>query len=323
MRHQFRRLPGGALNAFLLTAAFAGVGLACDDPPRHYPEPCKTGSSGSPAYLAVAREKGFFDRNQVRLEIVRVGGTDVIAQLEVGNLQVAQVTAAQVILAYLKGFRSKIFATPLTTRSVDLWTRAPSVSVGDLRGRTIGVGAPGSGDLLAIESVGLRPADVKYAIEPSLEARSLGLSQGTYDAGLFPPFWETRLRERGLTKLRTITNPFAPDVLVAGAKMFQDERDKRYLVGFLRSVEDAFRYLRENKQDSVDIIAKFGTGFSRSEAEIIYQTYSQAPIRPEVSAQSVQAVVENLKREFPQEADRLGRIKLDEIITQDIVRLTR
>jgi ABC-type nitrate/sulfonate/bicarbonate transport system substrate-binding protein len=213
--------------------------------------------------------------------------------------------------------------------SFDLWTRIPFKTAGELKGRSIAVGAPGIGHSLALESLlrvyGLDGRSINRQVVPGAEERAAAIRAGKFDTALFPASWETLLKASGAVKVES-TKPieFSREVLAVPDAMLKNAKDMGFLVNFVRSIAESMRFLRQpdNKTRAIQLIAKRGK-LTEVTAERIYRDFLPISDEIQASASGVEAVIQDLKLGLPAEREKLDSLPVDQIVTQDIVRLLR
>jgi ABC-type nitrate/sulfonate/bicarbonate transport system substrate-binding protein len=303
---------------------------ACDDPPYHYKVPCKVVSSPVSPYVAIAEEMELFKRYKVQLEMIRVPGLnpEQVNRL-LGDVHLLDLSGNVAVRAALEGSRFRIIATPVTYARFDVWTRTPIKTPGELKGRSIAVGEPGVGHSVALEaflkSYGLDTKSIKRQVVPGAEQRAAAIRMGKFDTALFSPSWEPLLKDTGFVKAG-MTEPieFAREVFAVPETMLKNEKDMRFLANFLRSVMESMRFLRQtgNKLRAVQLIRKHSK-MDESRAERIYLDYLPVSDEIRASTRGVRAVIDDLKPGLPAEAEKLDALSVEQLVTQDIVRLVR
>jgi NitT/TauT family transport system substrate-binding protein len=177
-----------ALLACLAVLAAAACGGAEDEAAVEAAVPLKLGYSDWPGWVAweIAKEKGFFEKNGVAVELVWM---DYVASMEAfaaGALDAVSMTNGD---ALVSGATAKKPSTAILVNDYsngnDMVVAGPGLaSLRDLRGKKIGVEVGFVDHLLllhALESAGIAPSDVEFVNVPTNELPQ-ALAAGGVDA---------------------------------------------------------------------------------------------------------------------------------------------
>src|SRR5882724_6645513 len=107
-------IAGGSLTLLPATRVFS-----CDDPPDHYPDPCHTSYPKDSPYVILAKTRGFFSDNHVKVAF-DPQEYDVLAAT-IGVDPVVHAYGEQLIEARLRGVAVKVIATPLALVKHGVW----------------------------------------------------------------------------------------------------------------------------------------------------------------------------------------------------------
>jgi NitT/TauT family transport system substrate-binding protein len=162
--------------------------------------------SGAMLPLWVAKERGFFDKHGVDVEVMYVRGVSVEALLA-GEVQFVRASPPSVVRSTLKGADLVVIANTINVPVFSLMTSAEIKTPEDLKGKKIGVTNLGdSPDLvlsLILEKWGLqRSKDVSVlAIRGGMPDLMLSVTKGFVDAGMISAPSNLRGLKLGLREL--------------------------------------------------------------------------------------------------------------------------
>lgn len=102
----------------------------------------------APHFIAIT--KGYYDEENIRIEIVDATGGVSTPALISGDLE-SSTSAASAISAIIKGAPLRVVYTNTDYAGYELWTNAPDIqSVADLPGKTIGIGSRGDSNEVSL-----------------------------------------------------------------------------------------------------------------------------------------------------------------------------
>ena len=211
--------------------------------------------------LIVAWKRGFFAQEGIQPEFIMMRPSIISAALSNGEIQYTTATGTAAG-AILRGFPFKI-VTYFTTRPMDSFIVKPQIkSVADLRGKVIGVDAPGASTYVLTTLV-LR----KYHLDPEKDARVIAigdedvrlqhLKQGQVDAAMLGPQGAVLAHRAGLKTLLDVADELdLPFVGMATTTALID-RQRSELKKFLRATLRGTRYAGDsrNRSELVSILA--------------------------------------------------------------------
>jgi len=157
----------------------------------------------------LAQKKGFFKEEGFDAEIVRITGPSGRSALVSGEIDY-YTTIAFIIQSVILGLPVKVVAAYVTCPPFVLMSRPEFKSAQDLKGKTVGVGAPPGSSPDVIAKLSLRhfglntDKDVKFVYLNSHERTFLALEQGLYAAGLIPPPFDFQGKKLGFNFLKRV-----------------------------------------------------------------------------------------------------------------------
>ena len=329
METRLRTRRNVLLDGLSIPFFFVHRALACDDPPRHYKSPCKAASVNYSIYMQVAQKIEAFRKKEVTIDIGQMGLkrlitylTDEQVEQEIG---IAHISGNQAVEALLAGGKFKIIATPLNDISLDLWAHPSVKNIKDLKGKKIALAQPGYGHFIALESflkgVDINDSDITISPFPRPNEWLAAMVQArSFDASFIPPAGETTISTGGLTKLGSFKIRFARDLFIVPSMIFEDDRNKNFLVKFIKSIDESILFMQENKDATINFISR-SREITLDNAEILYATYAPSSVR-QSSTEGFKAVVQDFRlgTTDKRRQDELAKIKFEDIITQEIVK---
>ena len=207
----------------------------------------------------LAQQKGFFKEEGFDTEIVRITGPSGRSALMSGDIDY-YTTIAFIVQSAIVGLPVKVIAAYVNCPPFVLMSRPELKSAQDLKGKTMGIGAPpgSSPDVIAklsLKHLGLNPdKDVKYVYLNSHERTYLALEQGLYAAGLIPPPFDFKGAKLGLNSLARAAEilTYPEDGLIATVKKIKEKPDEAKRV--IRAGIKANRYIRTQREGTIQFL---------------------------------------------------------------------
>ena len=207
----------------------------------------------------LAQQKGFFKEEGFDAEIVRITGPSGRSALMSGDIDY-YTTIAFIVQSAVVGLPVRVLAGYVNCPPFILMSRPEFKSAQDLKGKTVGVGAPpgSSPDVIAklsLKHLGLDPdKDVKYVYLNSHERTYLALEQGLYAAGLIPPPFDYRGTKLGLNSLARAAEflTYPEDGLIATVNKIKEKPDEVKRV--IRAGIKANRYIRNQRDGTIQFL---------------------------------------------------------------------
>jgi len=207
----------------------------------------------------LAQQKGFFKEEGFDTEIVQITGPSGRSALMSGDIDY-YTTIAFIVQSAIVGLPVKVIAAYVNCPPFVLMSRPELKSAQDLKGKTMGIGAPpgSSPDVIAklsLKHLGLNPdKDVKYVYLNSHERTYLALEQGLYAAGLIPPPFDFKGAKLGLNSLARAAEilTYPEDGLIATVKKIKEKPDEAKRV--IRAGIKANRYIRTQREGTIQFL---------------------------------------------------------------------
>jgi len=255
--------------------------------------------------LYVAQKRGFFAREGLNLEIIPVeGGTDkMVAALDRGAVDITRTATPYLILAALKGSEAVAIAGETATPIYSLIVQPDIRSFKDLKGKLLGLSLKvdtisiSTRKLLALH--GLREEDYRVKELVGTPLRSKCLQSGECAGVPLGQPEDFAAIKQGYRRIG-VSNEAVPNFLftVSAARRRWAEENKEAVVGYVRALASACRYLREpgNRDDVVQTIVE-KTGSSAEIARQVLSLYFEPdrgvfPKQAELDLQGLRRVIQ-------------------------------
>src|SRR5438093_5373756 len=210
----------------------------------------------------LAQQKGFFKEERFDAEIVRItrpSGRSALISDEIDYYT----TIAFFIQSMILGLPVKIVAAYVICPPFVLMSRPEFKSAQDLKGKTVGVGAPPGSSPDVIAKLSLRhfglntDKDVKFVYLNSHERTFLALEQGLYAAGLIPPPFDFQGKKLGFNFLARADEllTYPEDGLIATVKKIKEKPDEIKRV--IRAGIKANRYIRADREGTIQFLMEW------------------------------------------------------------------
>src|SRR3981189_866325 len=246
VRASMRRI----LIAVLLCGGIA-QSAAADSVTLRYGQIPSTVRSVSALYLFIAQQRGFFAREEVKIDLVPIpGGTDkMVAALDQGAVDVTQTATPYLIRAVLAGSDAVAIAGETANPIYNLIVKPDIRSFADLRGKVLGLSLPvdtisiSMRKLLSLKGLGEADYSVKELV--GTPVRFDCLKRGECDAvplGQPEDFLAVAQGFRRLGLSTEAVGSFQFQVVAARRSFAQANKDA--VGGFVRALGAAFPFIR-------------------------------------------------------------------------------
>jgi ABC-type nitrate/sulfonate/bicarbonate transport system substrate-binding protein len=230
----------------------------------------------SALYLSIAHQKGFFSREQVKLELVPIaGGTDkMVAALDQGAVDVTQTATPYLIRAALAGSDAIAIAGETANPVYSLIAQPQIEDLAGLKGKTLGLLPVDTisismRKLLALKGLGEADYSVKELV--GTPVRFDCLKRGECDAVPLGQPEDFVAIEQGYRRLGVSTEAVAAfQFQVVAVRRAWAQANKEAVVGFVRALAAAFRFIHDPANRGE--VTKAIVGLTGSSDQIARQT---------------------------------------------------
>jgi NitT/TauT family transport system substrate-binding protein len=243
------------------------VGFACSIGLASFATPAfaevKVGVSDWPGWVAwyVAEQKGFFKKHGADVKLVWFANyTDSISALSSGQLDANSQTWSDTLGPLAKGVPIKAVLVNDNSAGNDALLVSPRIkSFKELKGKKIALEEFSISHFVlatALAKNGMSPKDVKIVNLAAGDAAAAFLA-GRVDAAVVWNPWVSQIEKSGKGRALFTSRDMPgliPDLLVAQDKAIKDKR--KDLVGMVRAWYDTEKFIRDNPDEAVAIMAK-------------------------------------------------------------------
>jgi NitT/TauT family transport system substrate-binding protein len=208
----------------------------------------------------IAKEKGFFDREKLDVELIKYNEGAIAKQLlSAAKIDVIPTTPETVLVLEDAGVKVKVVGILNTSKGADGIIATQKIkSISDLKGKTIAFEEGSSSHLLLsyfLEKNGLTLKDIKPY---NLSASDSGAAfiSGKVDAAVTWEPWLSKAAERkgGHILIDSRSMELFPDFYIFRANVVQEK--PAAIQAMLRALFAAVQFVKEHPSDGVNIIAK-------------------------------------------------------------------
>ena len=214
------------------------------------------------AGVFIAKEKGFFEKEGVKVELKSFPGpSDTIPPTIAGHLDISLTTPDNVLLV-----NANQDAGLVNVAFIDASTGADAVvakneikTISDLKGKKIAATLGQCNHLLLLEALakaGLTENDVNL-VNMDGDASGAAFIAGSLDVAVTWEPWVTQITSTGKGHV-VFSSKDAPDVIfdtAAVTKKFAAEHPKE-IAAFIRGISDGLAYMKEHPEEAQAIVAK-------------------------------------------------------------------
>ncbi len=267
-----------------------------------------TATSPYQAVLIIAKEAGFFRKNNLDPSLIfTAGGSLGIQAMLGGDVSMVVADGSTAVASNLAGSDVLIIASFLNTFPYSLVSLPEIKRVEQLRGGKIAVSRFGSatdlGVRMALAKVGLNAEkDVALLQIGAQTARFVALQSKNVQATIITPPFTLTARKLGyntLIDMAQLNIPFQLTALVATRAYIKSQRD--VVTAAVRSLVEGIHFYKKEKEASIKIMSKY---LQTSDREALEETYQQialkvVPDKPYPTLPGVQTILDELATKNP------------------------
>jgi ABC-type nitrate/sulfonate/bicarbonate transport system substrate-binding protein len=271
--------------------------------------------------LIVAAKKGFYAQDALQPELIMMRPSIIPAALTNGEIQYTTATGTAAG-AILRGFPFKIVIY-FSTRPMDSLVVKPQIkSVSDLRGKIVGVDAPGASTYVLTTLI-LR----KYHVDPEKDAKLLAvgdedvrlqhLKLGQIDAAMLGPQGVVLARRAGLKNLLDVADEIDLPFVGMATATPMIERQRADLKKFLTATVRGIRYSNDarNRNEMIGLLSSW-LRLDQETAEHTYNVFIKGVSKDgTLSRAGMEALVNERKRQVK----FTGEVPLERVFDFSIV----
>ncbi len=217
-----------------------------------------------PFFIAV--EERIFQKYGYEVSPVFMGGSPLInSALLAGEFPIGYTGGGAVISSRLSGSDLLAIASPLPVLTIDGWSKPEIKSIGDLRGKRVGVTRFGASSyfsaLSMLESGGVKPNEVTFIQNGGVGESFAALNGGRVDVCMIGYPFGLYAKNAGFNLLfrpsQTEYGLFPTAVIAARESWLKDIKNRKVAVDFLRALNEGQQLARENAPVTKRALRKF------------------------------------------------------------------
>ncbi len=279
------------------------------------------------APLWVGKDKKFFDKYGLDVQLVFVSGGSLVTQmLAAGEIQIAASAPASLVSLIAGGEKIVMFLGLSNTSPFTLITQPYVKTAGDLKGKRLGTARFGGSSyisaMIALNYLGLDPRRDKITImQTGLDPeRVTALEQKALDAAMLQRLATKIMINKGYNPLLNLNQAKIPyQNTVLGAKRDFIAARPKVMENFVRATVEAYGYIfnRENKQAVKEVIARNLRMRNVEDAEDYYTgALEELDRKPYPTAQGLRTVLKYVAEQNP----KVASLKAEELIDSSLLR---
>ena len=243
----------------------------------------------------IAQEKGFFEKNGLKAEIIRINSEPTTYQALIsGDIDATSGAPTGLVQSNLQGVPVVSLGSWDNLVSYTMATREKIDDLSQLKGKKIGINRLGGKSSLILrvmlEDAGLNSMkDVTLLQLGGSQERLAALMRGGIDAAPVDFAFEPKMKQLGFFLVSGKKTPFMNGPITVKVSSLQSNRAK--WVRFVKSYLEATQYITTNKEGSVEVL-RHAIGIE--DRETLDHAYEQMRIRADVGLIPPDAAVENL-----------------------------
>ena len=274
----------------------------------------------------IAHEKGFFEKNGLKAEIIRINSEPTTYQALIsGDIDATSGAPTGLVQSNLQGVPVVSLGSWDNLVSYTVATREKIDDLSQLRGKKVGVNRLGGKSSLIfrvmLEDAGLNPMkDVTLLQLGGSQERLAALMRGGIDAAPVDFAFEPKMKQMGFSLITGKKTPFMNGPITVKASSLQSNRPK--WVRFVKSYLEATHYMTTNREGSLEVLKRV---IQVDDKETLDFTYEQMRTRATVDLVPPEPAVENLikmmayvdKRASSMERSKLADYSILKELAQD------
>jgi NitT/TauT family transport system substrate-binding protein len=243
----------------------------------------------------IAHERGFFEKNGLRAEIIRINSEPTTYQALIsGDIDATSGAPTGLVQSNLQGVAVLSIGSWDNLVSYTMTTKEKITDLSQLKGKKIGINRLGGKSSLVLrvmlEDAGLNPSkDVTLLQLGGSQERLAALMRGGIDAAPVDFAFEPKMKQMGFHLVAGKKTPFMNGPIVVTAASLKANRGK--WVRFVKAYLEATHYMTVNKEGSMQVLRRIIPG---DEKETLEHAYEEMRARATVDLLPPDAAVENL-----------------------------
>jgi NitT/TauT family transport system substrate-binding protein len=249
-----------------MAACFAGVGAQAAQKELQKLTVGYTPIGGASLPFFIAVEEKIFQKYGYDVAGIFMGGSPLInSAILAGEFPIGYTGGGAVISSRLSGSDLIAIASPLPVLTIDGWSKPEFKSIGDLRGKRVGVTRFGASSyfsaLSMLEAGGVKPSEVTFIQNGGVGESLAALLGGRVDACMIGYPFGLNAKNAGFNLLfrpsQTEYGLFPTAVIAARESWLKDAKNRQVAVDFLRALHEGLVLARENATVTKNALKKY------------------------------------------------------------------
>ena len=245
----------------------------------------------------IAHEKGFFEKNGLKAEIIRINSEPTTYQALIsGDIDATSGAPTGLVQSNIQGVPVVSLGSWDNLVSYTMVTREKIDNLAQLRGKKVGINRLGGKSSLILrvmlEDAGLNTSkDVTLLQLGGSQERLAALIRGGIDAAPVDFVFEPKMKQMGFHLIAGRKTPFMNGPITVTVATLKANRGK--WVRFVKAYLEATQYMTTDREGSLEVLKKI---IQTDEKETLEHGYEQMRTRATVDLVPPEAAVENLVR---------------------------
>lgn len=269
----------------------------------------------------IAHEKGFFEKNGLKAEIIRINSEPTTYQALIsGDIDATSGAPTGLVQSNIQGVPVVSLGSWDNLVSYTLITKEKIDDLSQLKGKKVGINRLGGKSSLVLrvmlEDAGLNTfKDVTLLQLGGSQERLAALIRGGIDAAPVDFAFEPKMKQMGFHLVVGKKTPFMNGPITVTVAALKANRSK--WVRFVKAYLDATAYMTTNREGSIDVLRRIIPG---DEKETLEYAYEQMRLRATVDLVPPDAAVENLVRMMTYVDKRAATVDRSKLADYSILR---
>jgi NitT/TauT family transport system substrate-binding protein len=271
--------------------------------------------------VLIAQEKGFFEKNGLKAEIIRINSEPTTYQALIsGDIDATSGAPTGLVQSNLQGIPVTSLGSWDNLVSYTVMTKDKIDDLSQLRGKKVGINRLGGKSSLVLrvmlEDAGLNTAkDVTLLQLGGSQERLAALVRGGIDAAPVDFAFEPKMKQMGFHLVPSKKTAFMNGPITVTMANLKANRGK--WLRFVKAFMEATHYMTVNKSGAMDVLRKI---IQTDERETLDHAYEQMRARATVDLIAPDAAIENLVKMMTYVDKRAAGIDRSKLTDYSIVR---
>lgn len=269
----------------------------------------------------IAQEKGFFEKNGLKAEIIRINSEPTTYQALIsGDIDATSGAPTGLVQSNLQGVPVVSLGSWDNFVSYTMMTREKIDDLSKLRGKKVGINRLGGKSSLVLrvmlEDAGLNTSkDVTLLQLGGSQERLAALMRGGIDAAPVDFAFEPKMKQMGFHLVPGKKTPFMNGPITVTVASLKANRSK--WLRFVRAYLEATHYMTVNREGSIDVLKKIISG---GEKETLDHAYDEMRSRATVDLVAPDAAIENLVKMMTYIDKRAATVDRSKLVDYSILK---